>query len=58
MLDDHLQPIYISYVQTHDVALNTYRKRWMIEMNGEGESGRSVLETLHDDDYHSFTLAV
>ena len=33
-----------------DVVRRTCRMQWTIETNGEGESGKSVHETRHDDD--------
>ena len=47
--DDHLEPIY-NIVPIQDVALKTYRERWMIEMGGGKGSGRSELAAWHDDD--------
>ena len=48
-LDDQLELIYNSSVETQDVAGKTYRKQWTIEMNGEGGSRKSVLSARHDD---------
>ena len=28
----------------------SFRKRWTIEMSGDGELGKSVIEAGHDDD--------
>ena len=50
VLDNQLELIYNSYVWTEDVVKKTCRKRWMIETNGERESGKSVLGAQHDDD--------
>ena len=48
--DDQLEPVYHSSVPIQDVALKTYRERWMIERGGGRGSGRSVLVARHDDD--------
>ena len=48
--DDQLEPIYNSSEPIQDVALKTYRERWMIEMGGKAGSGRSVLVACHEDD--------
>ena len=50
VLDDQLELIYSSSVWTQDLAWKTYQKRWMIEMSGEGESGKSMLEARYDND--------
>ena len=50
VLDDQLELIYKSSVQTQDVVYKTNRKRWTIETNGEKESGKSMLTARHDDD--------
>ena len=41
---------YNSSVPIQDVALKTYRKRWMIEKGVRRGSGRSMLVVRHDDD--------
>ena len=46
-----LEPIYNSFVQIEDVALKTYRERWMIERDGGRGSGRFVLAAQHDEYY-------
>ena len=48
--DDQLEPTYNSSAPIQDVALKTYRKRWMIVMGGVKESGRSTLVSQYDDD--------
>ena len=49
--DNQLESIYNSSVAILDIALKTYRERWMIETGGERGSGdRSVLAAWHDDD--------
>ena len=48
--DAQLGPTYNSSVPIKDVALKTYRKRWMIERDGGRGSGRSVLIARHDGD--------
>ena len=50
VLGDQLELIYISSVQTQDVAWKTYQKWRMIETNGERGSGKSVLMAWHNDD--------
>ena len=50
MQDDQLEPMYNSSMPTEDVALKTYQERWTIEMDGERNSGRSILAAWHDDD--------
>ena len=45
-----LEPMYHSSVPIQDVALKTYREKWMIEMGGKRGSGRSLLAAWHDDD--------
>ena len=52
--DDQLEPIYYSSVPIQDVALKTYRERWMIEMGGRRGSGRSMLVARHVDDDELF----
>ena len=60
LLDDPLELICNSSVQTQDVVQRTGRVRWMIETNSEKEretdrqteSGKSVLAALHDDDIY------
>ena len=39
-----------TYLQQHDVALKTYRERWMIGTSGGRGSGKSMLAAHHDDD--------
>ena len=41
---------YNRSVWTQNVVSKTYQKRWMIEMNGEWESGKSMPAARHDDD--------
>ena len=48
--DDQLEFTYNSSVPIQDVALKTYRKRWMIEKGGERGSGRFMPMARHDDD--------
>ena len=48
--DDQLEPIYNSSVPIKDVALETYRRQWIIEEGGEKGSGISVLIAPHDDE--------
>ena len=50
VLDDQLEPIYNSSVPIQDVNKKTFQEPWTIETGGEGESGKSVLPTWHDDD--------
>ena len=50
--DDQREPIYNNAVPIQEVALKTYRERWMIEAGGGRESGRSVLVVRHDDKYN------
>ena len=50
VFDDQLELIYNSSVRTLGVVWNTYRKRWMIETNGEREPGKFMLAARHDDD--------
>ena len=50
MLDHQLELIYNSSVQTQDVAWKASLKWWMIEIDGERELGKSMLEVQHDDD--------
>ena len=45
-----LEPTYNSSVPIYDVALKTYRKRWMIGRGSGRGSGRSVLMVRDDDD--------
>ena len=52
VLDAQLELTYSSSVQTQDVAWKTCWWRWMIEMSGEEESGKSMREAQHDDDSH------
>ena len=49
--DDQLEPINNSSVPIQDVALKTFRERWMTEKDGGRGSERSVLVTQHDDEY-------
>ena len=45
--DNQLEPIYNSSVPIQDIALKTYRERWMIEIGGgEGQGD----PRWHDDD--------
>ena len=37
------QGLHISYVRTLDVVWTTYQERWMIGMDGERESGKSMM---------------
>ena len=48
--EEQLEPIYSSYVRIPDVALNTYRERWVIESCGERGSVKSVVAAPHYDD--------
>ena len=48
--DNQQEPIYNNSVLIQDVALKTYRERWMIETGGERGSGRSMLAAWHDND--------
>ena len=48
--DGQLESIYNSSLPIQDIALKTSRERWMIEMGGERESGRSVQAARYDDD--------
>ena len=50
----YLELILNSSVRTQDVVRRTCQKRWMIETNGERESGKSVLIARHDDDNDIF----
>ena len=52
VLDDQLELIYSSSVQTTNVAWKTRWKQWTLETSSEGESGKSVLEARHDNDMH------
>ena len=56
--DDQLEPIYNSSVLILDVALNTCRKRWTIEKDGEKVSEISVLAARHDDDDFSHYIVL
>ena len=47
--DDQLEHTYSSYVRIRDVALKTYKRRWMMGRSGERGSGISVLVAWHDD---------
>ena len=49
VLDDQLDLIYNSCVQTQEVVKKTYRKRWTMEMNDKRELWKSVLKARHDD---------
>ena len=48
--DDQLEPTYNSSMLIQNVALKTYRERWIIEKDGGSGSGRSALVVWHDDD--------
>ena len=48
--EDQLEPIYNSSVPIQDLALETYRERWTIEMGSGRWSGMSVLAALHEDE--------
>ena len=54
VLDDQLELIYNSSVWTQDIVQKTCWKCWMMETNGEKESGKSVLVVCHDDDNDEF----
>ena len=43
VLDNQLELIYNSSVQTQDVILKTCQRQEMIETNGKGESWKSML---------------
>ena len=47
--DDQLGTIFNSSVPIQNVALKTYRERWMMETDGKRWSEKSVL-AAHDDD--------
>ena len=47
---DQVEPIYNISVLIQSVASKTYRERWMIEINYEWGSGKSVLVADDDDD--------
>ena len=47
-LADQQEFIYITSVQTQDVVWKTCQEQWMIGMDGERESGRSVLAVQLD----------
>ena len=49
--NDKLTHTQSSYVRIQDVALKTFKKRWMIGRSGERGSGISVLAARHDDIY-------
>ena len=49
-LDDQLETIYNSSVSIQDVAWKTSQEQWLIEMDGERGSGKSMLTVQHDDD--------
>ena len=49
VLGDQREIIDNSPVRIQDVTWKSYRKRWMIEMNGKKGSEKSVLATRHDD---------
>ena len=48
--EDRLELIYCSSVRMQDVAWKTCRRRWMIEIDGERRSGKSVEGPRNDDD--------
>ena len=50
MLDDQLEPIYLSFVPIQDEAGRTFREQWTIETGGEKGTGKSVLAARQDDD--------
>ena len=52
--DDQLVPTYNSSVPIRNVALKTYRKRWMIEKSSRRGSGRPMLMARHDDDIYIY----
>ena len=41
---------YINSVQTLDIVERTFQEWWMIGMDGERESGNSMLPSWFDDD--------
>ena len=49
-LDVRLDPTRSSFVQTKDVVQGTYRNRWTIKTNGEGESEKSLPTARYEDD--------
>ena len=51
--DNQLEPTYNSSMPIRNVALKTYRGRWMIEKGGERGWGRSALVVGHDDEFSS-----
>ena len=57
VLDDQLELIYNSSVQTQDVGKKNGRKCWTIETNSERELRKSVLAALQneEDDYRPVT---
>ena len=55
MLDDQREIIYNSSVQAQDGVKKTWQKQWMIEINDERESGKSVLAVWYDDNFSSRT---
>ena len=50
MLAELQELTYNSSVQTQDVVWRTYLERWMIQMNGPGELGKSMQAARLDDD--------
>ena len=53
-LADQQEFINISSVQTHDIVWKTWQEQWRIRMDGERESGKSVLSAVWLDDYVFF----
>ena len=50
VLDDQLEFIYYSSIQTQNVVCKTYREQWTIKTNGKRELEKSVQEARHDED--------
>ena len=48
--DNQLEPIHNNSVPMQDIALKTYRKRWMIERDSGRGSGSSTLTERYNDD--------
>ena len=46
---DEQECIYISSVRTQDVVWKTCQEQWMIETDGDRESGKAMLSVQHDD---------
>ena len=51
VLADQLKLAYISSVQILDMVLKTYQEEWIIGIDGERKSGKSMLSARLDDIY-------